>query len=92
MLAHVLRFNHSVNAEKQARVSEALGRPDEPAAEIVGRLIAGLGLPTRLRDVGVKPEQLDLIAENSMQDRWVHTNPRKIEGAAVIRTLLDVAW
>jgi maleylacetate reductase len=92
MLPHVLRFNHSVNAEKQARVSEALGRPGEPAADVVNRLIAGLGLPTRLRDVGVEPEQLDLIAENSMHDRWVHTNPRKIDGPAVIRTLLDAAW
>src|SRR5271169_6592847 len=92
MLPHVLRFNHPVNAEKQARVSEALGEPTAPAAEIVGGLIAGLGLPTRLRDVGVKPEQLDLIAENSMHDRWVHTNPRKIDGPAVIRTLLDAAW
>ncbi len=92
MLPHVLRFNHPVNAEKQARVSEALGQPDAPAAEIVAGLIAGLGLPTRLRDVGVKPEQLDLIAENSMHDRWVHTNPRKIDGPAVIRTLLDAAW
>ena len=63
MLPHVLRFNHPVNAEKQARVSEALGRPGEPAADVVAGLIAGLGLPTRLRDVGVKPEQLDLIAE-----------------------------
>jgi maleylacetate reductase len=92
MLPHVLRFNHSVNAEKQERVSEALGRPGEPAADVVNRLIAGLGLPTRLRDVGVEPEQLDLIAENSMHDRWVHTNPRKIDGPAVIRTLLDAAW
>jgi len=92
MLPHVLRFNHPVNAEKQARVSEALGQPSEPAAEIVAGLIAGLGLPTRLRDVGIKPEQLDLIAENSMHDRWVHTNPRKIDGPAVIRTLLDAAW
>jgi maleylacetate reductase len=92
MLPHVLRFNHPVNAEKQARVSEALGQPGEPAAEIVAGLIAGLGLPPRLRDAGVKPEQLDLIAENSMHDRWVHTNPRKIDGAAVIRTLLDAAW
>ena len=92
MLPHVLRFNHSVNAGKQARVSEALGRPDEPAAEVVAELISGLGLPTRLRDVGVKPEQLDLIAEGSMHDRWVHTNPRKIDGPAVIRTLLDAAW
>jgi maleylacetate reductase len=92
MLPHVLRFNHLVNAGKQARVSEALGRSDEPAAEVVAELISGLGLPTRLRDVGVKPEQLDLIAEGSMHDRWVHTNPRKIDGPAVIRTLLDAAW
>src|ERR1700720_714464 len=92
MLPHVLRFNHPVNGEKQARVSEALGRPGEPAAEIVAELIAGLGLPTRLRDVGLKPEQLNRIAEGSMHDRWVHTNPRKIDGPAVIRTLLDAAW
>jgi maleylacetate reductase len=92
MLPHVLRFNHPVNADKQARLSEALGRRDEPAAEAVAALIADLGLPTRLRDVGVKPEQLDSIAEGSMHDRWVHTNPRKIDGPAVVRTLLDAAW
>jgi maleylacetate reductase len=92
MLPHVLRFNHLVNAGKQARVSEALGHTDKPAAEVVAELISSLGLPTRLRDVGVKPEQLDLIAEGSMHDRWVHTNPRKIDGPAVIRTLLDAAW
>ncbi len=92
MLPHVLRFNHPVNADKQARVSEALGRPEVPAADAVAELIAGLGLPTRLRDVGVAPEQLDVIAEGSMHDRWVHTNPRKIDGPAVIRTLLDAAW
>ena len=91
MLPHVLRFNDPVNHEKQARVSEALSNPGEPAADVVGELIAGLGLPTRLRDVGVKPEQLDQIAKGSMHDRWVHTNPRKIDGPAVIRTLLDAA-
>jgi len=92
MLPHVLRFNHPVNSEKQARVIEALGRPEVPAAEVVAELISGLGLPTRLRDVGVEPGQLDLIAENSMHDRWIHTNPRKIDGPAVVRTLLDAAW
>jgi len=92
MLPHVLRFNDPVNHGKQLRVSEALGRPGEPAADLVAGLIAGLGLPTCLRDVDVKEDQLDLIAENSMHDRWIHTNPRKIDGPAVILTLLDAAW
>src|SRR3954466_5966025 len=92
MLPHVLRFNYPVNAERQALVSEALGPPAEPAADVVAGLIVGLGLPQRLRDVDVKPEQLDRIAELSMHDRWIHTNPRKIDGPAVIRELLDAAW
>ena len=25
-------------------------------------------------------------------DRWVHTNPRKIDGPATVRELLDAAW
>jgi maleylacetate reductase len=92
MLPYVLRFNLEVNADKQARVSEALGHPGSPAADVVAALISGLGLPTRLRDVGVREDQLDLIAQNSMHDRWVHTNPRKIDGPAVVRSLLDAAW
>jgi maleylacetate reductase len=92
MLPHVLRFNAPVNVDKQALVGEALGRPGEAAADAVATLIAGLGLPARLRDVGVREDQLDRIAENSMHDRWVHTNPRKIDGPAVVRSLLDAAW
>lgn len=92
MLPYVLRFNRDVNGERQALVSEALGRPGEPAAEVVAELVADLGLPGRLRDVGVKPEQLDRIASESMHDRWVHTNPRKIDGPAIVRTLLDAAY
>jgi maleylacetate reductase len=92
MLPHVLRFNLPVNADRQALVSEALGRPGEAAADVVAGLIAGLGLPGRLRDVGVKPEQLDRIAELSMHDRWIRTNPRKIDGPPAVRELLDAAW
>jgi maleylacetate reductase len=92
MLPHVLRFNHAVNAERQAMVSEALGKPGAPAADVVAALIADLGLPGRLRDVGVKPDQLDAIAAHAMHDRWVHTNPRKIDGPPTVRMLLDAAW
>jgi maleylacetate reductase len=92
MLPHVLRFNEPVNAARQAWVSEALGRPGEPAADAVAALIASLGLPSRLRDVGVHQEQLDRIAAESMHDRWIHTNPRTIAGPAAVRALLDAAW
>jgi maleylacetate reductase len=92
MLPHVLRFNHAVNADRQALVSDALGDRDAPAADLVAGLIADLGLPSRLRDVGVKEEQLDRIAELSMHDRWIHTNPRKIDGPPVVRELLNAAW
>lgn len=92
MPSPVLRFNQPVNAERQAWVSEALGRPGMQAADAVADLIANLGLPGTLRDVGVKAEQLDQIAEGSMHDRWVHTNPRKIAGPADVRALLDAAW
>jgi maleylacetate reductase len=92
MLPPVLRFNEPVNAERQAWVSEALGRPGAQSADVVAELVASLGLPGRLRDVGVQPEQLDRIAAESMHDRWVHTNPRKIDGPETVRALLDAAW
>ena len=92
MLPHVLRFNEPVNAERQEWVSEALGKRGEPAADAVAALIAGLGMPGRLREVGVEPDQLDRIAAESMHDRWIHTNPRKIDGPPVVRALLDAAW
>jgi len=92
MLPHVLRYNAPVNAARQTLVSDALGRSGDPAADVVAELVAGLGLPGRLRDAGVKQEQLDQIAVESMHDRWVHTNPRRIEGPADVRKLLDAAW
>jgi maleylacetate reductase len=92
MLPHVLRFNHPVNAARQAWVAEALGMPGGEAADAVAALVAALGLPQTLRDVGVRADQLDVIAEGSMHDRMVHTNPRRIDGPAVVRQLLDAAW
>jgi len=92
MLPHVLRFNQSINGLQQKLVSEALGEPHKPACDVVSELVAQLGLPSTLREVGVKAEMLDLIAQNSMHDRLIHSNPRKIHGPADVRRILEAAW
>lgn len=91
MLPYVLRYNASVTAAQQALISQALGAPGVPAAELVAELVRDLGLPARLRDADVKQEQLDAIADAAMHDRWIPTNPRPLDRDGV-RKLLDAAW
>lgn len=51
-----------------------------------------LGLPSRLRDVGVRREVLAMIAEHTGRDFVVRTNPRPIRSEAEILELLEAAW
>lgn len=92
MLPNVLRYNRPVNAAQQDTVSAALGRPGDDAADAVGDLISGLGLPRRLRDVGVSRDQFPTIAENAMHDRHISTNPRPIAGPEDVLEILEMAW
>lgn len=92
MLPHVMRFNHPVNAARQTLVADALGPVDVPAADQLARLIADLGLPGTLRAAGMRAEWMEAVAERSMHDRWVRTNPNHIAGPATVRKLLDAAW
>lgn len=92
MLAPVLRYNEPANSERQRMVSAALGNPDVPAATLIADLVAALGLPGRLRDVGVSREQLPSIAEKSMHDKWIHMNPRRITSPRQLLEILEAAY
>ncbi len=92
MLPHVMRFNREATAKAQARIAEALGKPGGDAAELVAALIAKLGMPTRLRDEGVKREDLERIAKGALENMWVRTNPRPIRDVSEIVGLLEAAW
>ena len=92
MLPHVLRFNASVNAARQASLSEAMGRPGVAASDVVGELVAALGMPTRLRDAGVSHDILPKVADEAIHDMFVKTNPRTIDSADQILELLEQAW
>lgn len=91
MLPYVLRFNESVNGERQVEIAAALGRPGEAAAEVVGDFIAALGMPRTLAEVGVDANQFPLLAENTMGDSWTYSNPRPITGPEDIMAILEMA-
>ena len=88
MLPYVMRWNQSANAERQALVAAAMGRPGEQAADVLDAFIRDLGMPRRLQDVGVGPEHFDAIAIQAMATPWVPRNPRKIDGPEQIYEIL----
>lgn len=94
LLPAVLDWNRAETGAEtvlaQARIAAVLGASS--AGDGVRALLADLGLPTRLRDAGVGADQLDLIAETSLQNRWVRSNPRPIRSAADVRRILEAAW
>ena len=92
MLAHVLRYNYLTNMHKQKSIAQLMNDPHKDAADAVSDLVKSLGLPTRLRDVGIKQSDLKQVAENSMKDKWIHTNPNKISSASDVMAILESAW
>jgi alcohol dehydrogenase class IV len=91
MLPAVMRWNRGANAERQAMVAAAMGRPGTEAAEALHALIAGLDMPRSLGAVGIGREAFPRIAEAAMATPWVPRNPRPIDGPAQVREILELA-
>jgi maleylacetate reductase len=91
MLPSVMRWNKQDNAERQAMVSAAMGKPGEDAADVLDGFIRGLGMPRSLQDVRVGPEHFEAIAELAMATPWIPRNPRKIDNPAQVREILVLA-
>jgi alcohol dehydrogenase class IV len=92
LLPHVLAFNKSFNTERQTAVARALGSTDGDAARAVAQLVADLGLPRRLRDVGVTPDMMSVVAETSLENAFVRQNPRPIKTSADVMQILQHAY
>ena len=92
LLPTVMRWNAEVCAPQLAEVAAALGDADQPAADQVEALIARLGLPTRIGQLGIERSRLQTIAEKGMAIPWVRTNPRKIDSVSQVVEILEAAW
>jgi alcohol dehydrogenase len=87
VLTHVMRFNAPAAEDLYAELASILTpEADGSAAEMVRAVIywletlpADLGLPSRLRDVGIGPDDLPALAEDAMkQTRLLINNPREV--------------
>ena len=100
LLPHVLRFNADVAAEAYREGGTAMGvvtagMEDAAAVDAVSqaitRFVAGAGLPTRLRDVGVAEADLSAIAEGTLTDGSIVYNPKPVTLATEVMTVLRAA-
>ncbi|MFN0063189.1 MAG: iron-containing alcohol dehydrogenase [Myxococcaceae bacterium] len=85
VLPAVMEFNRSACVERLAKVALALGdhslaREEVLAASAIRKvrdLSKDIGLPARLSEVGVKEQQLPVLASKAFQDASHQGNPRK---------------
>jgi alcohol dehydrogenase class IV len=84
-LPHIMRFNLLVRVERFVDIAIAMGEKIESlsqkdaglkAISAVKNLIQDIGLPTRLREVGVERADFRIMAENALKDATIHSNPR----------------
>lgn len=87
LLPAVVRFNAEAAAAKYARLAEELGLTPPrayptAAAEVLARhaegLLQRLQLPTRLGTLGLRAEDLDRVAEETLPSGSTRANPRPV--------------
>ena len=91
MLPSVMRWNKSANADRQALIANAMGHPGKDAGDVLDQFIRGLGMPRSLGEVKIGKENFDRIAAQAMGTPWVPRNPRKIDGPAQVKEILELA-
>ncbi|RLD16055.1 L-threonine dehydrogenase [candidate division KSB1 bacterium] len=94
LLPHVERFNMIACPERFVDIAIALGENVEGlstmeaadvALEAIQRLSQDIGIPSGLKELGVKEEDLPILAENAMKDACGLTNPRKATKEEIIQ-------
>ncbi len=95
---HVLEFNRTYAADRLALIARSAGldvrgqSPDDAAQAVIAAvraIIREMGLPTRLRDIGMRQEDLEPVARDAAADRAARTNPRPFDERQVLELLVN---
>lgn len=92
VLPSVLAWNRAETVDAQRRVAQALGRPGDDASAAVRDLVQNLGLPTRLRDVGIRREDFPAIATKTMHEPLLRNSRKPVDSPADVQEILELAW
>jgi len=93
LLPYVEAYNKKVVPERFADIARAMGEKveglsHEEAAdwdiEAIRKLALDIGIPSGLKELGAKEEDLELLAEHAMQDVCRLTNPRELSKEDII--------
>jgi alcohol dehydrogenase len=85
LLPHVERFNLIAKVDRFVDIAQAMGENVEGlspraaadlALEAIKKLSADVGIPSGLKELGVKEKDLKTMAENAQKDACGFTNPR----------------
>jgi len=91
MMPGILAYNASDAAEAQKALAKALGKPEASASEAFKAFATSLGLPTSLSAVGVREDQFELIAKNTMKEFFIYSNPRTVRKPEEVVEILKLA-
>ena len=101
LLPHVMRYNSDEVSELTADIAQAMGvavssmdvsTAASAAVDEMEAFIRSVGLDQRLRDLGVKEEELEKCAELSMSDGSVIYNPKMVMDAAEVLNVYRKAY
>jgi alcohol dehydrogenase len=93
LLPHVCEFNLISCQDRYAKIAELMGVNTEglteteaayAAIDAIRELSSSIGIPSGLTELGVKTEDLAIMAENAQKDACMLTNPRKATHAQVV--------
>ena len=77
LMPHVLRFNAGAAAPQIAHIRRAAHIPDDRTApDWLRGFTAGIGLPTRLSEIGFDPSHIPAMAGKGIADHLTAANPR----------------
>lgn len=85
LLPHVERFNMIAKMDRFVDIAVAMGEPvegmsvraaAEKALDAIKQLSKDVGIPSGLKELGVKEQDLKIMAENAQKDACGLTNPR----------------